>query len=92
MLNPALRFVLLAMVAALCLPVVAQTYPSKPVKVVAGSAAEVQKVLQTTQVRERMTAVGGEVGPGSTAMFADLIHSERLRCDKLVREAKSQPD
>lgn len=79
MLNPALRFVLLAMVAALCLPVVAQTYPSKPVKVVAGSAAEVQKVLQTTQVRERMTSVGGEVVPGSTEMFADLIPSERLR-------------
>jgi len=59
---------------------------------VAGSAAEVQKVLQTTQVRERMTSVGGEVVPGSTEMFADLIPSERLRYDKLVREANIQPD
>ena len=92
MLNPALRFVLLAMVAALCLPVVAQTYPSKPVKVVVGYAAEVQKALQTAPVRERMTAVGGEVVPGSTEMFANLIHSERLRYDKLVREANIQPD
>ena len=54
--------------------------------------AEVQKALQTPQVRERMTAVGGEVVPGSTEMFANLIHSERLRYDKLVREANIQPD
>ena len=54
--------------------------------------AEVQKALQTAQVRERMTAVGGEVVPGSTEMFASLIHSERLRYDKLVREANIQPD
>jgi len=54
--------------------------------------AEVQKALQTAQVRERMTAVGGEVVPGSTEMFANLIHSERLRYDKLVREANIQPD
>lgn len=54
--------------------------------------AEVQKALQTAQVRERMTAVGGEVVLGSTEMFANLIHSERLRYDKLVREANIQPD
>ncbi len=54
--------------------------------------AEVQKALQTAQVRERMTAVGGEVVPGSTEMFASLIHSERLRYEKLVREANIQPD
>jgi len=54
--------------------------------------AEVQKALQTAQVRERMTAVGGEVVPGSSEMFANLIQSERLRYDKLVREANIQPD
>ena len=141
MLNPALRTVLLTLVAAMCLPVIAQTYPSKPVKVVVGCAAnalavlphvesaklnvlvvlsptrspifpevptmaesgfpgfeasvwyglvapaatpkpivqkrhaEVQKALQTAQVLERMTAVGGEVVPGSTKIFANLIHS-----------------
>ena len=54
--------------------------------------AEVQKGLQSKDVRERMTAVGGEVVPGSQDMFAKLIHSERLRYEKLVREANIKPD
>ena len=45
MLNPALRIVLLTLVAAMCLPVIAQTYPSKPVKVVVGCAANALAVL-----------------------------------------------
>lgn len=53
---------------------------------------EVQKALQTKDVRERMTAVGGEVIPGSTEMFATLIRTERQRYDKLVREANIKPD
>jgi tripartite-type tricarboxylate transporter receptor subunit TctC len=92
MLTSILRTAVLATWAALCLPVVAQTYTSQPVKVVVGYAAEVQKALQTAPVCERMTAVGGEAVPVSTEMFANLIHSERLRYDKLVREAISQPD
>jgi tripartite-type tricarboxylate transporter receptor subunit TctC len=54
--------------------------------------AEVQKALQTKDVRERMTAVGGEVVPGSAEMFSQLIRSERQRYAKLVREANIQPD
>jgi tripartite-type tricarboxylate transporter receptor subunit TctC len=54
--------------------------------------AEVQKALQTKEVRERMTAVGGEVTPGTAAQFGALIHSERLRYAKLVREANIKPD
>jgi tripartite-type tricarboxylate transporter receptor subunit TctC len=53
---------------------------------------EIQKALQTKDVRERMTAVGGEVMPGSADMFATLIRSERQRYDKLVREANIKPD
>jgi tripartite-type tricarboxylate transporter receptor subunit TctC len=52
----------------------------------------VQKALQSPLMRERMTAVGGEVVPGSSEMFANLIRSERLRYEKLVREANIQPD
>ena len=51
-----------------------------------------QKALQTKEVRERMTGVGGEVVPGSAEMFANLIHSERVRYEKLVREANIKPD
>jgi tripartite-type tricarboxylate transporter receptor subunit TctC len=54
--------------------------------------AEVQKALQTQEVRERMTAVGGEVVPASAEQFGALIRSERQRYEKLVREANIQPD
>ena len=54
--------------------------------------AEVQKALQTIEVRERMTAVGGEIIPGTAEQFGALIHSERVRYEKLVREANIKPD
>lgn len=44
-----------------------------PKPIVAKLHAEVQKALQTKEVRERMTAVGGEVIPGSADMFGALI-------------------
>lgn len=63
-----------------------------PKAVVARLHDEVQKALQTKEVRERMTAVGGEVIPASAEMFANLIRSERQRYEKLVREANIKPD
>lgn len=54
--------------------------------------AEVQKALATPEVRSRLAAVGGEVAPGSTAQFATLIRSERLRYEKLVRDTGIKPD
>jgi len=63
-----------------------------PKAIVAQLHAEVQKALQTKEVRERMTAVGGEVIPGTAEQFGALIHSERLRYEKLVREANIKPD
>lgn len=63
-----------------------------PKPIVTRLHAEVQKALQTKEVRDRMTAVGGEVLPGSAEMFAALIRSERQRYEKLVREANIKPD
>jgi len=63
-----------------------------PKPIVAKLHAEVQKALQTKEVRERMSAVGGEVVPGSAEMFTQLIRSERVRYDKLVRDANIKPD
>jgi tripartite-type tricarboxylate transporter receptor subunit TctC len=63
-----------------------------PKAIVAKLHAEVQKALQTRDVRERMTQVGGEIIPGSAEMFGALIHSERQRYEKLVREANIKPD
>ncbi len=54
--------------------------------------AEVQKALQTPEVRERMAAVGGIVLPGSTEQFAALIRSDRARYAKVVRDANIKPD
>jgi len=53
---------------------------------------EVQKALQSPQVRERMTGVGGEVIPGTEQAFAQLIHSDRVRYDKIVHDAHIKPD
>jgi tripartite-type tricarboxylate transporter receptor subunit TctC len=53
---------------------------------------EVQKALQSKEVRGRMTQVGGEVVPGSTEMFTTLIHNEHVRYAKLVKEANIKPD
>ena len=63
-----------------------------PKPVVTRLHAEVQKALQSPEVRDRMLAVGGEVSPGSAEQFGALIRSERLRYDKLVREANIKPD
>ena len=54
--------------------------------------AEVQKALQTKEVKERMTSVGGEITPGAAEQFGALIRSERVRYEKLVREAGIKPD
>ena len=67
--------------------------PAKtPAVIVERLHAEVQKALQEPEVRERMTAVGGKVLPGSRDSMAALLHSERQRYEKLVREANIKPD
>lgn len=53
---------------------------------------EVQKALQSKDVRERLANAGGEVLPGSSEQFATLILTERQRYAKLVREANIKPD
>ena len=63
-----------------------------PKAVVAKLHDEVQKALRTKEVRERMSAVGGEVIPATAEQFGALIRSERVRYDKLVREANIKPD
>jgi tripartite-type tricarboxylate transporter receptor subunit TctC len=63
-----------------------------PKPVITRLHAEVQKALQTPEVRERMAAVGGEVELGSPEHFGNLIRAERTRYAKLVREANIKPD
>ena len=53
---------------------------------------EVQKALQSADVKQRMTGVGGDVIPGSEQVFAKLIHDDRVRYDKIVKDAHIKPD
>ena len=67
--------------------------PAKtPAAIVDKLHAEVQKALQAPEVRERMTSVGGEVLPGTRASMQELLHSERQRYEKLIREANIKPE
>ena len=54
--------------------------------------AEVQRALDANDVRQRLTSAGGEVLPGPIESFAGLIRSERIRYERLVREAQIKPD
>jgi len=63
-----------------------------PKPIVARVHAEVQKALATAELRERLANAGGEVLPGPVERFAGLLASERARYDKLIREARIQPD
>lgn len=63
-----------------------------PKPVIARLHAEVQKALASSDVRERLTSAGGEVIPASTEQFAAMLETERLRYEKLIREANIKPD
>jgi tripartite-type tricarboxylate transporter receptor subunit TctC len=63
-----------------------------PPPVVARLHAEVQKALAAPEVRDRLAGAGGEVLPGPIERLASLMASERARYDKLIREARIQPD
>jgi tripartite-type tricarboxylate transporter receptor subunit TctC len=63
-----------------------------PRPVVTRLHAEVQKALVSNEVRERLASAGGEVLPGPVERFTALLASERARYDKLIREARIQPD
>jgi tripartite-type tricarboxylate transporter receptor subunit TctC len=63
-----------------------------PAPIVARLHAEVQKALASPELRERLAGAGGEVLPGPVERFTALLTSERTRYDKLIREARIQPD
>jgi tripartite-type tricarboxylate transporter receptor subunit TctC len=63
-----------------------------PPAIVGRLHAEVEKALAAPEVRERLTNAGGEVLPGPVDRFSALLASERARYDKLIREARIQPD
>jgi tripartite-type tricarboxylate transporter receptor subunit TctC len=63
-----------------------------PAPVVARLHAEIQRALAADDVKGRLAAAGGEVLPGPTDRFRALLDAERIRYEKLIREAKILPD
>ena len=63
-----------------------------PAAVVQRLHAEVQKALAAPEVKDRLAAAGGEVLPGPPERFAALLASEKQRYEKLIRDARIQPD
>ncbi|WP_157264046.1 Bug family tripartite tricarboxylate transporter substrate binding protein [Azohydromonas aeria] len=63
-----------------------------PSAVVTRLHQEVQKALATPEMQQRLAAAGGEVVPGSTAQFADMLRREQERYGKLIRDAGIKPD
>ena len=63
-----------------------------PAATVARLHQEVQKALAAPDMRERLAAAGGEVAPGASARFADLLRREQQRYEKLIRDAHIKPD
>ncbi len=43
-------------------------------------------------MRERLSGAGGEVLPGPVDRLTALLASERSRYEKLIRDARIQPD
>lgn len=60
--------------------------------VVARLHQEVQQALAAPDVRERLASAGGEVAPGSSAMFGEMLRREQQRYEKLIREAHIKLD
>ena len=54
--------------------------------------AETQRALAAEEVRTRLASAGGEVLPATTEQWAAMLSSEKNRYEKLIREARIQPD
>jgi tripartite-type tricarboxylate transporter receptor subunit TctC len=63
-----------------------------PAAVVTRLHGEIERALASAEVKERLAAAGGEVVPGTSEQFGALLNTERTRYERLIREAKIQPD
>jgi tripartite-type tricarboxylate transporter receptor subunit TctC len=63
-----------------------------PKSITARLHAEVQKALESQDVKNRLQSAGGEVIPGTVDQFASLLASEKLRYERVIRQAGIKPD
>ena len=63
-----------------------------PAPIVTRLHAEIQKALSAPEVKDRLVNAGGDVLPGPVERLTALLASEKMRYEKLIREARIQPD
>ncbi|HTD92049.1 MAG TPA: tripartite tricarboxylate transporter substrate-binding protein, partial [Burkholderiales bacterium] len=63
-----------------------------PAAAIARLNTEINKVLNTPEVREQMRTQGLIVTPGSSEQFATLLKSDGARYGKIAREANVRLD
>jgi tripartite-type tricarboxylate transporter receptor subunit TctC len=63
-----------------------------PKPIVARLHAEVQKALESQEVKTRLTSAGGEVLPASIEQFSSLLTSEKTRYERVIKQAGIKPD
>ena len=63
-----------------------------PAPIVAKLHAEVQRALASDDLKGRLASAGGEVLPGPVELLTSLLSAERSRYEKLIRDARIQPD
>lgn len=63
-----------------------------PAPIVAKLNAEIQRVLQQREVRERFATLGFEPAGGTPAQFAALIRSDGAKWSKVVRDSGARVD
>jgi tripartite-type tricarboxylate transporter receptor subunit TctC len=57
-----------------------------PRAIVERLSAESTKIMGTTEMRERLTSIGGEPASGSPAQTAEFLRAEHARWGKVIRE------
>jgi len=65
---------------------------SLPAPVLTRLHQELQRALAAPDVRDRLASAGGEVVPGSSASFGEMLRREQQRYEKLIRDAHIKPD
>ena len=63
-----------------------------PPAVVAALHATVSKILATPDMQERLTKMGSEVRPGSSAEFGNFIRNEKARWAKVIKDSGAKFD
>jgi tripartite-type tricarboxylate transporter receptor subunit TctC len=63
-----------------------------PMTIIARLNVEVNRLLKTAEVRERLAAEGGEVLGGSPDQFASFLKTEHAKWGRVVQESGARAE